>query len=157
MATKCSKINYFLGNIYLVRNGWCMHFATDFRKKISLFVLFLLCLIPFSLEAHLSRILWLLIGGTMLLWVKSTPFPKRIRSVAVTLGGFSYMIYITHMAFAPILNNIWTLGSLGVASVFALLGPILLCFSFAKARQWWTRLPSTGSFLQKRRAKKAVR
>lgn len=92
--------------LWLFALGWCINFAksrwekivTSILLSISLFI----CLNP--VEAYWpgnarSLMVWLLVGGTIVLWQEYMLVPQLIKPPIQLIASSSYYIYLTHIIF----------------------------------------------------------
>ncbi len=91
------RLPYVLFWLFIL--GWCIHFAKSKTEKIVTAVILLASLFTcFAIYSKVtSECIWILIGGTLLLWVPYITIPLAIKPVIQTIAAASYYIYLTHL------------------------------------------------------------
>ena len=86
----------FFNMLYIFALGWCVYFASTLRAKL-LVMLAAFVVFPVLWPIPGSRLLWLLAGITLVLWVGRIPLPKSVHRAVAMIGGASFYIYLTHL------------------------------------------------------------
>ncbi|MCU0550139.1 MAG: AMP-binding protein [Leptolyngbya sp. Prado105] len=90
--------------------GWVIQFAQSRRQRaITTGLVWALVPILASLShtyITYSYVGWMLIGGTLLLWLPTVSVPQVIKSPLQIVGAATYYIYLFHMIFIHVVKNV---------------------------------------------------
>ena len=91
----------------------------------------------FSFNNELSRLAWLMIGGTMLIWLGPIDVPRRIALPFIIVSQASFYIYILHPVFGYLPRYVLEWDSGAFYFIFSLIGSLatyLACLALIRAR-----------------------
>jgi len=110
---------------WLFALGWCIHFAKSRPEKLVTTVMILLLPSTFiGLDGLYGW--WVLIGGSMLLWLSYVPIPSILKLPIQTISAATYYIYLTVMIFRHLLTEIVGIDHPLVTIPVTLLGGVLI-------------------------------
>lgn len=129
--------------------GWIIQFAhTKQQKAVSTSLLWALVPILTRLSyAYISYTyaVWMVLGGTLLLWIPTVPIPQFIKSPLQTVGAATYYIYLFHMILIHIVSTVGHTENPWVNTVAGIFGGIAV----------WAGVQTVQSFLANRRSTQA--
>jgi non-ribosomal peptide synthetase component E (peptide arylation enzyme) len=126
---------------WLFALGWCLHFAESRSEKLATTGILLVTMSLMFMSGITSEKFWILIGGTMLLWVPFISAPPILKSIIQTISAATYYIYMTHMFFIQLSGKLGISHSL-INTIVGLLGSLLIWFSIQRLREFITQYRS---------------
>lgn len=85
--------------------GWTIQFAHTKQQKVAT-TMTLWAIVPILVALHHTYAVWMLIGGTLLLWLPTVSIPQIIKSPLQILGAATFYIYLFHMIFIHFVSNV---------------------------------------------------
>jgi hypothetical protein len=80
--------------LYLVIYGWCLHFATDIRRRYLALVAALI-VFPATIVSP-PETFWLIVGSMLLLFVPKVSIHGTARWIVASISGATFYIYVVH-------------------------------------------------------------
>lgn len=85
--------------------GWTIQFARTKQQKVAT-TMTLWAIVPILVALYHTYAVWMLIGGTLLLWLPTVSIPQIIKSPLQILGAATFYIYLFHMIFIHFVSNV---------------------------------------------------
>jgi len=130
--------------MWLFTLGWCINFAKSKAEKITTTIA-VFALTSAFIGFYGFYGVWVLIGGTLLLWLPYAPIPTVIKTPIQTVSAASYYIYLTILIFKHLVTRV-----AGIESPLVLIPAILL-----GGVMTWAAVQTVQQRLLNRRSQKA--
>ncbi|MBW4441216.1 MAG: AMP-binding protein [Plectolyngbya sp. WJT66-NPBG17] len=85
--------------------GWMIQFSQAKPQKLITTII-LWAIVPILASLNHTYVWWMLVGGTLLLWLPTISIPQMIKSPLQVLGAATYYIYLFHMLFIHVVRNV---------------------------------------------------
>lgn len=128
---------------WLFALGWCINFAKSRREKVVTSILLsislFICINPSEAywpgEAK-SLMLWLLIGGMIVIWQEYLLVPFLIKKTIQLLASSSYYIYLTHIIFLSVFEKVMGINNSLSYVILAILSGIFVWEGMDLLEKW---------------------
>ncbi|MGG6264486.1 AMP-binding protein [Leptolyngbya sp. AN03gr2] len=121
--------------------GWTIQFAKTKQQRV-ITTMILWAIVPIFAALNHSYAIWMLVGGTLLLWLPIVAIPQILKSPLQTIGAATFHIYLFHMIFIHFVSNVAEILNPWLNTAAGLFGGILV----------WAGLQAVQKFLAKRRS-----
>lgn len=128
--------------MWLFLLGWTANFTRTRMQRVVLTILFIVSVLTVR-ELITSEISWLLMGGTLMIWVKYLVLPKPLVLPVQMVGAASYYIYLTHVGFFSVANKIG-LTHPAIHWVFGIVGGVAFWWVIQTLQNWGRARPKLG-------------
>ena len=91
--------------LWLFLLGWTAYFTKTKIQRMAVTSIYVLSVLTLR-DLIPSEIIWLLMGGTLIIWKKHVVIPKLLILPMQMIGAASYYIYLTHVGFFSLANKV---------------------------------------------------
>lgn len=121
--------------------GWTIQFAKTKQQKVAT-TMTLWAIVPILVALNHTYAIWMLVGGTLLLWLPMVSIPQMLKSPLQIVGAATFHIYLFHMIFIHFVRNAAGIPSPWLNTAVGLFGGLFV----------WTAIQAVQRFLAKRRS-----
>ena len=117
----------YLASIWL---GWVIYYSESKNQKLIAFVTALIIsIVHMGINA---TSLWISAGAFMLLYTDNLKLPRILKVVLTRVASATFYIFLLHMIFIHVSNNVLNLNSPLINSIFGVLGSISVWYIFER-------------------------
>jgi hypothetical protein len=121
--------------LWLFILGWCINFAKSRSQKLMVSIILPILALRFmDLD---SSTWWVLVGGAIAIWQQYVSVPKIVKAPIQTVSAAAYYIYLTHMIWIHVFQNVAGIKDPFITATLAVVGGTICWYAQEWVKGFW--------------------